>query len=150
MGSAMNTNPNYKGGDINDLIGQSNFMTNNFVNISLKNKGQAYPDAIEYKRSGLFVQTFQEFIAWDKNNGFKIKTPFNAIFVFDEKGRKSLDFGGLTTEPFGKNGIYQDKLLKMELYTRTIHILVRFVKFGITLHKVILIKFGKIFRQMPE
>jgi len=32
MGSGMNTNPNYKAGDINDLIGQSNFMTNNFVN----------------------------------------------------------------------------------------------------------------------
>ena len=92
MGSAMNTNPNYKGGDIDDLIGQSNFMTNNFVNISLKNKGQAYPDAIEYKRSGLFVQTFQEFIAWDKNNGFKIKTPFNAIFIFDEKGEKIIRF----------------------------------------------------------
>ena len=59
MGSAMNTNPNYEGGDINDLIGQSSWMTNNFVNISLKNKGQAYPDAIEYKKSGLFVQTFQ-------------------------------------------------------------------------------------------
>ncbi|MDA9139918.1 hypothetical protein N9N57_00795 [Flavobacteriaceae bacterium] len=92
MGSAMNTNPNYEGGDINDLIGQSSWMTNNFVNISLKNKGQAYPDAIEYKRSGLFVQTFQEFIAWDKNNGFKIKTPFNAIFVFDKKGEKIIRF----------------------------------------------------------
>ena len=92
MGSAMNTNPNYEGGDINDLIGQSSWMTNNFVNISLKNKGQAYPDAIEYKKSGLFVQTFQEFIAWDKNNGFKIKTPFNAIFVFDKKGEKIIRF----------------------------------------------------------
>ena len=92
MGSAMNTNPNYEGGDINDLIGQSSWMTNNFVNISLKNKGQAYPDAIEYKRSGLFVQTFQEFIAWDKNNGFKIKTPFNAIFIFDKKGEKIIRF----------------------------------------------------------
>ena len=92
MGSAMNTNPNYEGGDINDLIGQSSWMTNNFVNISLRNKGQAYPDAIEYKRSGLFVQTFQEFIAWDKNNGFKIKTPFNAIFVFDKKGEKIIRF----------------------------------------------------------
>ena len=57
-------------------------------NISLENKGQAYSDAIEYKRSGLFVQTFQEFIAWDKNNGFKIKTPFNATYVFDKKEEK--------------------------------------------------------------
>ena len=92
MGNSMNTNPMYKGGDINNLIGQATWMKNNFVNISLKNRGQAYPDAIEYKRSGLFVQTFQEFIAWDKRNGFKIKTPFNAIFVFDKKGEKIMRF----------------------------------------------------------
>ena len=92
MGSTMNSNPNYKGGDINNLIGQSRWMSNNFVNISLKDRGQAYSDAIEYKRSGLFVQTFQEFIAWDKNNGFKIKTPFNATFVFDKKGEKIVRF----------------------------------------------------------
>ena len=92
MGSSMNSNPNYKGGDINNLVGQSRWMSNNFVNISLKDRGQAYSDAIEYKRSGLFVQTFQEFIAWDKNNGFKIKTPFNATFVFDKKGEKIIRF----------------------------------------------------------
>ena len=92
MGSSMNSNPNYKGGDINNLIGQSRWISNNFVNISLKDRGQAYSDAIEYKRSGLFVQTFQEFIAWDKNNGFKIKTPFNATFVFDKKGEKIIRF----------------------------------------------------------
>ena len=92
MGSSMNNNPNYKGGDINNLVAQSRWMSNNFVNISLKDRGQAYSDAIEYKRSGLFVQTFQEFIAWDKNNGFKIKTPFNATFVFDKKGEKIIRF----------------------------------------------------------
>lgn len=92
MGSSMNNNPNYKGGDINNLVGQSRWMSKNFVNISLKDRGQAYSDAIEYKRSGLFVQTFQEFIAWDKNNGFKIKTPFNATFVFDKKGEKIIRF----------------------------------------------------------
>lgn len=92
MGSSMNNDPNYKGGDINDLLGQSTFLSNNFVSISLKDRGQAYSDAIEYKRSGLFVQTFQEFIAWDKNNGFKIKTPFNATFVFDKKGEKIVRF----------------------------------------------------------
>lgn len=36
MGNSMNTNPMYKGGDINNLIGQATWMKNNFVNISLK------------------------------------------------------------------------------------------------------------------
>jgi hypothetical protein len=95
MGSSMNNNPNYKGGDINNLIGQSSWMSSNFVNISLKDRGKAYSDAIEYKRSGdwgPFVQTFQEFIAWDKNNAFKLKTPFNATYVFDKKGEKIVRF----------------------------------------------------------
>jgi len=92
MGSSMNNNPNYKGGDINNLIGRSTWMSNNLVNISLKDRGQAYSDAIEYKKSGLFVQTFQEFIAWDKNNAFKLRTPFNATFVFDKKGDKIVRF----------------------------------------------------------
>ena len=92
MGSSMNNNPNYKGGDLNNLLGQSTWLSNNFVNISLKNRGQAYSDAIEYKRSGLYVQTFQEFIAWDKNNGFKLRTPYNATFVFDKKGEKIVRF----------------------------------------------------------
>ena len=92
MGSSMNNSPSYKGGDINNLIGQSTWINKNFINISLKDKGQAYSDAIEYKRSGLFVQTFQEFIAWDKNNGFKLRTPFNATFVFDKKGDKIIRF----------------------------------------------------------
>ena len=92
MGSSMNNNPNYKSGDVDNLLGQSKWMKNNFVNISLKNKGQAYSDAIEYKRSGLFVQTFQEFIAWDKENGFKIRTPFNATYVFDKSGKKIVRF----------------------------------------------------------
>ena len=92
MGSAMNASPNYSDGDINNLLEQSRFIKNNFVNISLENKGQAYSDAIEYKRSGLFVQTFQEFVAWDKDNGFKIKTPFNATYVFDKKEEKIVRF----------------------------------------------------------
>ncbi|MDA7777688.1 hypothetical protein N9H57_06135 [Flavobacteriaceae bacterium] len=92
LGSSMNNNPNYKGGDLNDLLSQSTWMSNNFVGISLKDRGQAYSDAIEYKKSGLFVQTFQEFIAWDKNNGFKLRTPFNAIFVFDKDADKIVRF----------------------------------------------------------
>lgn len=92
LGSSMNNNPNYKGGDLNDLLSQSTWMSNNFVGISLKDRGQAYSDAIEYKKSGLFVQTFQEFIAWDKNNGFKLRTPFDAIFVFDKDADKIVRF----------------------------------------------------------
>ena len=88
MANSMNNNPAYKGGDLATLIGQTTFIKNNFVDVSIENMGGAYSDAIEYKKEGTFVQTFQEFIAWDKSNGFKIRTPFNCIFVFNKESNK--------------------------------------------------------------
>jgi hypothetical protein len=88
MWNSMNNNPNYKGGDINNLTGQSAWMNKNFVNMSIENRGSAYSDAIEYKDDGTYVYTFQMFTAWDKNNGFKIKTPRNGTFIFDKEGKK--------------------------------------------------------------
>ena len=88
MSSSMNSSPNYEAGDLNDLLEQSKQMSYNFLNLSLKDRNKSYPDAIEQKRSGLFVQNYQEFIGWDKENGFKVRTPLNATYVFDKSGEK--------------------------------------------------------------
>ena len=47
MWNSMNNNPNYKGGDINNLTGQSAWMNKNFVNMSIENRGSAYSEIIE-------------------------------------------------------------------------------------------------------
>lgn len=88
MWNSMSNNPNNKACDINNLVGQSTYINNNFVDISLKNRGASYPDAIEYKKDGLHVVTYQVLTAWDKNNGFKLKTPRNSTFIFDKSGEK--------------------------------------------------------------
>jgi len=88
MWDMMTNNPNYKIGDFNTLLGQVNFIKNNLVHASITNRGSAYSDAIEYKKDGLHVLTYQLFTAWDKDNGFKIKTPRNSTFIFNEEGTK--------------------------------------------------------------
>lgn len=88
MWDSMSNNPNQKPGDFNALAGRVNYMKNNFEHVSIKNRGSAYSDAIEFKDSGVYVMTYKMFIAWDKNNGFKIKTPLNATYIFDKSGKK--------------------------------------------------------------
>lgn len=84
----MNTNPKYKGGTIENMIGQSVYLSTNMLNLSIKNRGSAYPDAIDFKRSGLYVYTYEMMTGFDKNNGFKIKSPRNSTFIFNKKGDK--------------------------------------------------------------
>ena len=88
MGNSMNTNPMYKGGDINNLIGQATWMKNNFVNISLKNRGQAYPDAIEYKRSGLLFKHSKSLLHGTKAMDSKSKLLLTPSLYLTKKERK--------------------------------------------------------------
>lgn len=122
MWNSMNNNPNYKGGDINNLTGQSSWMSKNFNDISLKDRGSAYSDAVEYKGDGTYVYTFQMFTAWDKKNGFKIKTPRNGTYIFDESGTKikrflwsdnqaAWDKWNLSRETIKNGTIYKDHSL---------------------------------------
>jgi len=88
MYNTMNNNPNYKGGDVSNLIGQTNFIKNNMVGVTLKDRGAAYSDALEFKNGAIYVYTYQMFTAYDKSNGFKIKTPRNSTFIFDKTNKK--------------------------------------------------------------
>ena len=121
MGSSMNNNPNYKGGDIGNLIGQSTWMSSNFVNISLKNRGQAYSDAIESKRSGLIVQHFKNLLPGIKTMHLSSKLHLMQPLFSIKMEKKLFVFGGQIIKLLGKNGIYQDRQLKMEPYTKTTH-----------------------------
>ena len=85
-------------------------MSKNFNDISLKDRGSAYSDAVEYKGDGTYVYTFQIFTGWDKKNGFKIKTPRNGTYIFDESGTKIKGFYGQIIRLLGINGICLEKL----------------------------------------
>lgn len=88
MWDSMSNDPNKKPGNFDDLAGRVNYMKDNFEHISIKDRGSAYSDALQFKDSGIYVMTYKMFTAWDKNNGFKIKTPLNATYIFDKSGKK--------------------------------------------------------------
>ena len=80
--------PRYKGNGIKSLLNSSLYLKENFINLKIENWGEAYPDAIEYDRSGLYVYTYDVMSGFDKNNGFKINSPRKSTFIFDKKGKK--------------------------------------------------------------
>ena len=63
----------------------------------------------------------QELIAWDKIMVLRLKHHLMRP-MYSIKGEKLFAFGGLTIGQFGKNGIYQDKLLRMVLFIKITHI----------------------------
>ena len=80
--------PRYKGNGIKSLLNSSLYFKENFINLKIENWGEAYPDAIDYDRSGLYVYTYDVMSGFDKNNGFKINSPRKSTFIFDKKGKK--------------------------------------------------------------
>ncbi len=88
MYNMMNNDPDYKGGTRRNLMGQAVWLSNNMVNLKIENRPPAYPDAMEFKDGPVYVYTYEMMTGFDKNNGFKINSPRNSTFIFDESGEK--------------------------------------------------------------
>ncbi|MAR66924.1 MAG: hypothetical protein CL833_06735, partial [Crocinitomicaceae bacterium] len=88
MYNMMNNDPDYTGGTRRNLLGQSMWLSNNMVNLKIENRPPAYPDAMEFKGGPVYVYTYEMMTGFDKNNGFKINSPRNSTFIFDESGKK--------------------------------------------------------------
>lgn len=71
-----------------DIINQAKYWNGALMNYSIKKRGGSYPDALEYKRSGTWVYTYDVFYGIDKNNGFKIEMPYDRSFILNKKGDK--------------------------------------------------------------
>ena len=70
--NAMNTNWEYKGQDLATCIRNAQNYANNYTNFSITKTPGSYPDALEYKKDGLWVYTFNMFFAINKKSGFKV------------------------------------------------------------------------------
>ncbi|MCF8406488.1 MAG: hypothetical protein K9G06_01310, partial [Chitinophagaceae bacterium] len=75
--NAMNTNWDYKGQDLATCIRNAQNYANNYTNFSITKTPGSYPDALEYKKDGLWVYTFNMFFAINKKSGFKIQSPYD-------------------------------------------------------------------------
>jgi len=86
--NAMNTNWDYKGQDLATCIRNAQNYANNYTNFSITKTEGSYPDALEYKKDGLWVYTFNMFFAINKKSGFKIQSPYDCAFIFNAEGTK--------------------------------------------------------------
>jgi hypothetical protein len=86
--NAMNTNWDYKGQDLATCIRNAQNYANNYTNFSITKTEGSYPDALEYKKDGLWVYTFNMFFAINKKTGFKIQSPYDCAFIFNAEGTK--------------------------------------------------------------
>jgi len=86
--NAMNTNWDYKGQDLATCIRNAQNYANNYTNFSITKTEGSYPDALEYKKDGLWVYTFNMFFAINKKSGFKIQSPYDCAFIFNADGTK--------------------------------------------------------------
>ena len=86
--NSMNTNWDYKGQDLKTCIRNAQNYANNYINFSITKRGSSYPDALEYKKDGIWVYTYNVFFAINKNSGFKIESPYDCTFIFNAEGTK--------------------------------------------------------------
>ncbi len=86
--NSMNTNWDYKGQDLKTCIQNSQNWAKNFINLSIKKRGTSYPDALEFKKDGLMVNSFNIIHGINKNSGFKVESPYDCTFIFNADGTK--------------------------------------------------------------
>jgi len=86
--NSMNTNWDYKGQDLKTCISNAQNYANNYTNFSITKRGASYPDALEYKKDGIWVYTYNVFFAINKKSGFKIQSPYDCTFIFNAEGTK--------------------------------------------------------------
>jgi hypothetical protein len=86
--NAMNTNWDYKGQDLATCIRNAQNYVNNYTNFSITKRGSSYPDALEYKKDGIWVYTYNVFFAINKKSGFKIQSPYDCTFILNADGTK--------------------------------------------------------------
>ena len=86
--SGVRTDKSNEGSTKEEFLNQSRWWSNNFDNLSITRDTPAYPDAIEYKDSGTWVQTWERLYGVNKTTGFIIDMPIHRLFWLNEDETK--------------------------------------------------------------
>jgi len=84
--NGLTTNKDAKGKDKQGLINESTYWSSQLKGFKITKRGKSYPDALEYKESGTWIDTWDVFYGVDKETGFKIETPVDRSFVLSKDG----------------------------------------------------------------
>jgi ketosteroid isomerase-like protein len=80
-------NKDAKGNSKEQFIDQTNFIKENLSYVSYTTTKGAYPDAIEYKDSGIWVQTWNHLKAMHNITGVKIDMPTHRLFKLNDDNK---------------------------------------------------------------
>jgi ketosteroid isomerase-like protein len=83
-----NLNKDAKGSTKDQMIGNMTWWYNNMDYLKLTVEEGAYPDAIEYKDSGIWVQTWNHLYGVNKKNGAKVDMPLHRLYRLNNDGSK--------------------------------------------------------------
>ena len=87
--NGLSTNfANNTGSTLDGLLRNSKYWSEKLDEFKIESRGVAYPDAFEFKGGRIWVYTYDILSGYDKENGFKIKTPYDRSILFNEKGDK--------------------------------------------------------------
>lgn len=85
--NGMNSNPDAKGTPKSNFLNRSIFWANNASYLSIERTEGAYPDALEYDKSGVWVQTWDQLKGVHNETGVKLDMPIHRLFVVDKDNK---------------------------------------------------------------
>ena len=78
-----------QGRTLDDLLGNSKYWSEKLDDFKIESRGGgSYPDALEFKGGQVWVYTYDVLSGYDKENGFKIMTPYDRSILFNKEGDK--------------------------------------------------------------
>lgn len=78
-----------QGRTLDALLGNSKYWSEKLDDFKIESRGGgSYPDALEFKGGQLWVYTYDVLSGYDKENGFKIMTPYDRSILFNKEGDK--------------------------------------------------------------
>jgi ketosteroid isomerase-like protein len=85
--NGVNGNKDAKGGTKEDFLDNMNWMKENFSYMTITPSNGAYPDALEYKDSGTWVQTWDHIRAVHNKTGVKLDMPMHRLIVLNDENK---------------------------------------------------------------
>lgn len=87
-----------------------------FDNLKIRDAKPAYPDAIEYKDGGTWVQDWLLITAIHKKTGINVEEPFHHIYRFNDDGKIDVFIGYFNNDIFQEIGNSQTKKENGKVY----------------------------------
>jgi ketosteroid isomerase-like protein len=94
-GGEVETVPNSEMGDNID------WWQTNFTNIKIEDHKPAYPDALDYKDGGMWVQDWRLFTARHKKTGINLEIPIHSLYAFNDDGKIYVNHAYFNNDVFG-------------------------------------------------